>query len=249
MINKAKSPCESIVVFGGGSGIGLATATLASAAGCRVTIADRNPETAALSIVSSQACNFLVCDATVPSQVTQVLADAAKSYGRLDGVVTTIGGARVRTDLALDIEYWREEIEFNLTSAYIVSVAAAGMMLPMRHGSIVMTGSSFGDVPAPDRIAYAAAKSGVIALTKSLALATARAGIRVNCVAPGATDTQRLRRMTGSPEDFTKICDAAPQGRVATPQDCAEAVLFLLSERARSVTGQVIYVNNGSYMR
>jgi NAD(P)-dependent dehydrogenase (short-subunit alcohol dehydrogenase family) len=235
---------RNYVVFGGGSGIGLAVATLALEFGAAVTISDANPETARLPLLTSPSCTFALCDVTSPSQVRRVLREGGRNGDALDGVVTTVGGATIRSDLALDLEYWSRELSINLTSAYVVASAAieAGV------SSIVTTSSSFALSPGPDRIGYSAAKAGVIGLTKSLARATAMHGIRVNCVAPGLTDTPRVRRMSNSADEFSKLVQAKPQGRIATTADVAHAILFLMSDAAKSITGQVIHVNNGSFM-
>jgi 3-oxoacyl-[acyl-carrier protein] reductase len=239
---------RALVIFGAGSGIGLAAAELASVAGAQVTIADIDPATADLTVVRSGQCTFAKCDVTSVAQVKDVLLQAARRHNGLDGVVTTVGGAQVRTDLAPDIDYWTREIAFNMTSAYIVASAAIMVMREAGHGSVVTTSSSYGQVPGPDRIAYSSAKAGVLALTRSLAAATARTGIRVNCVAPGATDTPRFRRMSGGVGEIDNLAKAKPQGRIATTEEVAHAILFLLSDAASSITGQVIHVNNGSHM-
>jgi NAD(P)-dependent dehydrogenase (short-subunit alcohol dehydrogenase family) len=239
---------RKLVIFGAGAGIGLAAAAQASAAGDTVIIADADPAAAHLPIVADGSCSFVPCDVTDTGQVRQVLADAAQRLGGLDGVATTVGGAQVRSDLTLDIDYWTRQIGFNLTSAYIVATTAIEIMRDFGRGSIVTTASSYAVQPGPDRVAYSAAKAGVIALTKSLAAATARQGLRINCVAPGLTDTPRVRRMSASAHDFEKLGEAKPQGRIATTDEVASAILFLLSEAAGSITGQVIHVNNGSLM-
>jgi len=236
-----------MVIFGGGSGIGLAAARLASQMGDRVTIADSDATAAQLAIVTDGHCGFAVCDVTDPTQVKRALAEAS-AHSRLDAVVTTVGGAQVRRELALDLDYWACDLMFNLTSAYVVATAAIEVMSPHGAGCIVTTSSSFAVQPGPDRIAYSAAKAGVIGLTRSLAAATARLGIRVNCVAPGLTDTPRVRSLSGTPDAFKALELAKPLGRAATAEDVAQAILFLASDAAASMTGQVIHVNSGSYM-
>jgi NAD(P)-dependent dehydrogenase (short-subunit alcohol dehydrogenase family) len=243
-VSRAADRQRNYVVFGGGSGIGLAVATLAVASGAAVTLSDANPDTARLPLLASSTCTFALCDVTSPAQVRRVLGEAGRNGEKLDGVVTTVGGATIRSDLALDLDYWSKEISTNLTSAYIVATAAieAGV------SSIVTTASSFAVAPGPDRVGYSAAKAGVIGLTRSLARATALRGLRVNCVAPGLTNTPRVRRMSGSADEFMKLAQTKPQGRIATTEDVAHAILFLLSDAAQSITGQVVHVNNGSLM-
>lgn len=237
-----------IVIFGGGSGIGYAAAGMARASGAMVMIADANPAVAQLPLVTSGQCQFAVCDAADPAAVRRVLADVVTQHGSVDGVVTTVGGAQLRTDLGVDMDYWTRQISFNLGSAYIVAASAIEVMRVSGAGSIVTMSSSFALMPGVDRIAYSAAKAGVIGLTRSLAAATARLGLRINCVAPGLTDTPRVREMAGADDTFAAWAAAKPQGRVATADDVASAILFLLSDASRSMTGQVIHVNNGSLM-
>lgn len=236
------------MVFGGGSGIGLATATIGADAYSAVVIADPDPCCGQLDLVRSGRVSWVSGDARKPDEVLGLLSTLIQEYGILPAVVTTVGGAHVQNPLELDLDAWRAEVEFNLNSAYVVATAAAGIMAKHGGGAIVTTSSSYATVAKADRIGYSAAKAGVIALTKSLALATARKGIRVNCVAPGATDTPRVRSMTGTAKEFEKVLEASAQGRIATPEDVAQAILYLASPAASSITGQVIWVNNGTYM-
>ncbi|MDO8277031.1 MAG: SDR family oxidoreductase [Burkholderiaceae bacterium] len=239
---------STLVVFGGASGIGLAVARIAIAQGAAVLIADTDEKMRERDLVRGGACSFVRCDATDPQQVQAALDQGLRFTGRLDGVVTTVGGAHLHDPLEVDLAAWRRETALNLDSAYLVATSAARIMAATGGGSIVTTSSSFANVARADRIAYAASKAGVISLTKSLALAVARKDIRVNCISPGATDTPRVRAMTGSDADWRQICEQSVQGRIQTTDDVANAIVFLLSPGARSITGQVIWVNNGSYM-
>jgi NAD(P)-dependent dehydrogenase (short-subunit alcohol dehydrogenase family) len=238
----------SLVVFGGASGIGLATARLGGANHRNVIIADIDEGAASLDLVRSGKARWEKCDATDPDAVQALLAATARNPGGLSAVVTTVGGAHMADPLKLDLAAWRKETAFNLDSAYIVATSAAQLMVAQGHGAIVTTASTYAYVAKTDRIGYCASKAGVIALTKSLAVATARHGVRVNSVAPGSTDTPRLRAMTGSEAAWEEKLAASVQGRISTPEDLANTILFLASPAAQSITGQVIWVNNGNYM-
>lgn len=238
----------SLVVFGGASGIGLAAVTLGADRYAHVVLADVDPRAQELDVVRSGRARFAHCDAADPQGVPELLERVRRECGSLDTVVTTVGGAHMHDPLELDLPAWRREIAFNLDTAYVVATSAARLMAEHGGGAIVTSSSSYGVLPGKDRIGYTAGKAGVIALTKSLAQAVARRNVRVNCVAPGSTDTARLRAMAGSEAAMQARYDASPQGRIATPEDLAEAILFLASPAARSMTGQVLWVNNGVLM-
>lgn len=237
-----------IVIFGGASGIGLATAMLALPRFGHVIIADIAPDGPDLAIVETGQAKFKHCDATEALAVDALLTSIVEQFGRLDAVITTVGGAHLYDPLVVDIEAWHRELGFNLDSAYLVAVTAAKYMKQYGGGSIVTTSSTIAQVPRPERLGYAAAKAGVIALTKGLALAVAADGICVNCVAPHSTDTPRFRALIGDEAALEARVDASPQKRISVPDDHAQAILFLVSEAAKSITGQVLWVNNGNYM-
>jgi NAD(P)-dependent dehydrogenase (short-subunit alcohol dehydrogenase family) len=237
-----------IVIFGGASGIGLATAELAVAAHREVVIADINAGGPELEIVRSGRVQFASCDAGDPDAVGRLLETVSSRHDGLAAVVTTVGGAHPHDPLEVDLAAWRRELAFNLDTAYVVATTAARVMKATGGGSIITTSSTIGYVPRADRLGYGVAKAGVVALTKSLALAVGREGVRVNCVAPHSTDTPRFRKLIGTEEALEQRLQASPQGRICVPEDLANTILFLASPAAVSMTGQVLWVNNGSYM-
>jgi NAD(P)-dependent dehydrogenase (short-subunit alcohol dehydrogenase family) len=225
---------RAIVMTGGSSGIGLACAELALELGARVTIADVRP-------CELAGAEYVHCDARDPGDVERALP------GRLDGLVTTVGGAELGSIEELTLERWNEQLAFNLTSAYVPARAAL-LAMRDRGGAIVTVSSGYADLPGPDRAAYTAAKAGVIAFTRSLAAAGAPHRVRANCVAPGPTDTPRFRAMNGGDEGVERVRAAMPMGEIPVPRDCAAMICFLLSDAARQVTGQTIHVNGGVHM-
>lgn len=237
----------ALIVYGGGSGIGLATAKLAARASQKVVIADVNAAAGGLDLIRVGSAHFVQCDVTNPADVERAFEEGGEVFGGIKSVVTTVGGAHLQEALDFDLDAWRREIAFNLDTAYIVATLCAQRLKASGGGSIVTTSSTMGSVPGVDRIGYAAAKAGVIALTKGLALAVAADGVRVNCVAPHTTDTPRLRALIGSAV-IQERQKASPQGRISLPEEVAQAILFLASEASSAMTGQVIWVNNGNYM-
>lgn len=239
---------RSIVVVGGGSGIGWAAAEAAIGLGARVAVADIDPATADLVKSLGKAALFVPCDATDPQQVAALLDRAAERHGGIDGLFTTVGGAHLAPVDAVDLAAWNAELAFNLTSAFLVCRAALPHMARRGGGAIVTTSSGYAIMAGPDRAAYTAAKAGVIALTRTLAATAAPQRIRVNCIAPGPTDTPRFRAMNGGDAGVERVRKAMPLGTIPKPIDCANVALFLLSDAASQVTGQVVHVNGGLLM-
>lgn len=242
------TPGPSTLVFGGGSGIGLAAARLAAERGARVTVADLDRATPGrLAGLGVQAC-FAECDVTDADSVRAAVETVVTRWGRLDQVLTTVGGATVADVSDLDPVTWDRELSVNLTSAYLVGRCVLPVLIAQGAGSLVLTSSGQAVMAATDRAGYAAAKAGVISLTRSLAGTAARHGVRVNCVAPGPTDTPRFRAMNGGDEGVEAVRQAMPMGWIPVPEDCAEAALYLLSDSARAITGQTLHVNGGLLM-
>lgn len=237
---------RSLLVVGGGSGIGLAAARLAIEDGGQVVIADVDPDAAERA--SEIGAGFLSCDAREAESVQRAVAQTVERHGQLDGVFTTVGGARLVNLEDMTPADWTAEVSFNLTTAFNVGQAALPVLQRQRQGAIVTTSSGYAVMPGTDRPGYVAAKAGVIALTRSLAAALAPYRARANCVAPGPTDTPRFRAMNGGDEGVERVRASMPMGEIPKPEDCARVALFLLSDDARQVTGQVIHVNGGLLM-
>jgi 2-hydroxycyclohexanecarboxyl-CoA dehydrogenase len=238
----------STLVFGGGSGIGFAAALLAAQRGARVTVADLDPGTPDRLAGSGVPVGFVQCDVTTGDSVASAVTSVLGRHGRIDQVLTTVGGAVIAEVTELDQAIWDRELSVNLTSAYHVARRVLPVLAEQRSGALVLTSSGQAVMAATDRAGYAAAKAGVISLTRSLAGSVAKQGVRVNCVAPGPTDTPRFRAMNGGVEGVEVVRRAMPMGWIPRPEDCAEVALFLLSDAARAVTGQTVHVNGGLLM-
>ncbi len=145
-------------------------------------------------------------------------------------------------------EEWRQVLRVNLRGIFLCCRAAARAMVPRRAGAIVTMASGLGFSGARDRAAYGASKAGVAAFTKSLALELAPHGIRANAVAPGTLDTAMPRALPGRSEaDVQQALRRNPLGRVGSPDDAADLILFLLSPRSSHITGQVVHINGGDF--
>lgn len=240
---------RSLLVVGGASGIGLAAARTAAAAGARVVVADIDRSGAETLGALDGELSFTECDARDAGSAAAAVEATVQRHGRLDWLLTTVGGAHLAPLEDLDPDAWEREISFNLTSAYAVCRAALPVLREQRAGAIVTTSSGYALLPGVDRPGYVAAKAGVIAFTRSLAATLAPYRARANCIAPGPTDTPRFREMNGGDEGVERVRRAMPLGEIPTPEDCANVALFLLSDAARQVTGQVVHVNGGLVMQ
>jgi NAD(P)-dependent dehydrogenase (short-subunit alcohol dehydrogenase family) len=233
---------RSILITGGASGIGRACAELASSLGAGVTVADVvEPPPPARAV-------HVDCDVRDPEAMRSAVEAASGQGGRLDGLITTVGGAHPASLEELSPDQWREEIEFNLTSAYLACREALPVMRRRQGGAIVTVSSDYAFLPGPDRAAYTAAKAGLVAFTRSVAASAAPDRVRANCVSPGPTDTPRFRAMNDGDEGVERVRRTLPLGEIPKPADVANAAIFLLSDAARQITGQVIHVNGGLLM-
>jgi NAD(P)-dependent dehydrogenase (short-subunit alcohol dehydrogenase family) len=237
---------RSLLVVGGGSGIGLEAARLAAAAGARVVVADIDE--AASDAAAEAAAAFVRCDALELGSVEAAIRETVERHGRLDALLTTVGGGHIAPLEAMSPADWNAEIGFNLTSAYTVCRAAVPVLREQRGGAIVTTSSGYAVMAGEDRPGYVAAKAGVIAFTRSVAMTLAPFRARANCIAPGPTDTPRFRAMNGGDEGVERVRRSMPLGEIPKPDEVAIVALFLLSDAARQVTGQVIHVNGGLLM-
>ncbi len=242
------SAALSVIVTGGASGIGAATARRVIAAGGSVGIIDLNVERAA-ALARELGPNAAAEKASVLDEAGLAVAWRALS-SRLppaSGLVNCAGVAPVpRAIEEYPVAEWTRMLESHLTGTYVPcrvigsAIAAAGA-----GGSIVNLASVLSFRAGPV-LAYGAAKCGVVSLTEALAVHWARQGVRVNAVAPGWTDTPFLRpKERGEQRDLAPILDATPQRRLMQPQEIAEVIHFLLSQGASAVTGATIPCDGG----
>jgi 2-hydroxycyclohexanecarboxyl-CoA dehydrogenase len=239
-----------VVVTGGASGIGRATALLLAREGARVFVGDVDRE-GARAVAAEAAGEGLALDA-VPLDLTQpaTIADfAAAVHGqapRIDGLVNGAGWDRIQPFLENPPDMWDQLIQINLMGAIRLTRALLGPMVAAQQGKIVNISSDAGRVGSTGETVYAAAKGGLIAFTKSLARELARYRINVNCVCPGPTDTPLFQRQ---PERMREaLTRAIPFRRIARPEEIAEAVMFFLGRRSDYITGQVLSVSGGLTM-
>jgi NAD(P)-dependent dehydrogenase (short-subunit alcohol dehydrogenase family) len=239
------------LVTGGASGIGRATALTFANEGAIVIIADIDPcgseKTAEKITATGGAAHAIATDVTEASDVEILVARIADAWGHLDCAFNNAGvpdGAASWLDLTEEV--WERVLKLNLTGVWLCMRAEIRQMLIQGGGAIVNTASIFGLVASPTAPAYTASKHGVIGITKSAALAYAHAGIRVNAVCPAYIDTPMSERIFSQyPERKSPIIARHPIGRLGTPDEVAEAVVWLCTDASSFVTGHALAVDAG----
>jgi NAD(P)-dependent dehydrogenase (short-subunit alcohol dehydrogenase family) len=242
---------RAILITGGSSGIGLATARLFLDEGAGVTITGRDSQrisAARESLRDSGGVHAVAGDVSKPTDAQAMVDGHLDAYGRLDYVFCNAGIPGVAPIDQLDEALWDRVIGVNLKGVYTVIKAAVPHMKE-RGGAIVTMGSEAGITGQPDLAAYCASKGGVVNLTRALALELIRFGIRVNCLCPGITDTPMCQTEAEMAPDPQAVWDSwknwAPIGRWADASEQARAVLYLMRDATFSV-GTVL-VSDGGY--
>lgn len=240
------------LVTGGGSGIGRASALALAREGARVVVADvavtGGQETVALITQAGGNATFVPTDVAQASAVEALIATTVATYGRLDCAHNNAG---IEGVFATTAEYpedtWDRVMAINLKGVWLCMKYELPQMLRQGQGAIVNTASIAGLVGASHMPAYVASKHGVAGLTKTAALEYAKAGIRVNAVCPGIIRTPMVERffVQRSPHAETRLSAVEPVGRLGTPEEVAEAVVWLCSEAASFVTGHTMTVDGG----
>lgn len=240
------------IVTGGSRGIGRATALRLAEAGAQVAISYLNKEDAAEEVVREVRTRggeaFAVrADMVDLKQATALVEATVERFGRVDVMVANAGiweGAPVED---LSEELWDRVIDANLKGTWTACRAAVPVMKRQRRGSIVVVSSTAGQRGEAFYSNYAASKGGQISLTKSLASELAP-HIRVNSVAPGWVDTELNDGVFNDRAYKEKVTDAVPLRRIATPDDVALSILFLASDWAQHITGEILNVNGGAVL-
>jgi NAD(P)-dependent dehydrogenase (short-subunit alcohol dehydrogenase family) len=238
------------LVTGAASGIGRATALRLASEGAAVACLDRDPDGLDATIVDIGAASGtalpVLCDLADRSAIGPAVASVVGQFGGLDVVCNIAGVGGFWHDEGFPIEEWDRLIAINLTATWLVCQSALPHLLASERSAIVNTASTAATDATPYETAYAATKGGVIALTRSLSLNHAKAGLRANCIAPGPIDTpiaKQYGRLEGADSQLLRMI--MPFGEVGRPEDVAAVFAFLASDDAIHVSGEVLKVDGG----
>ncbi|WP_426730510.1 3-oxoacyl-[acyl-carrier-protein] reductase [Myxococcus faecalis] len=241
-----------VLVTGGSRGIGRACAVAFAKAGASTVIISyagneaAAQETVGLLTAAGAKAESVRFDVSDTAACAAAIEGIVKNHGRLDVLVNNAGMAVDGLVMRVKDDDWDKQLDANLRGPFALIRAASRPMMKQRSGAIVNVTSVVGDMGNPGQSAYSAAKAGLVGLTKTVAKELSSRGIRVNAVSPGFISTDMTAHLND--ELRQKMVEGIPLGRLGSPEEVAQAVLFLSGDASSYITGEVLKVNGGMYM-
>lgn len=237
---------KTVLITGGSRGIGRAMVQLFSEKGYSVAFTYKSSETEAKSLAEATGAICIKADSAIESEVLSAVKLAEESLGHIDCLINNAGVSSFSLFTDLTLEDWNRCLSVNLTGAFLYSKAVIPSMVSRKQGRIINITSMWGLVGSSCEVHYSTAKAGLIGMTKALAKELGPSGITVNAIAPGVIETEMNKCL--SEDDKAALCDETPLMRMGRPCEIAEAALFLASEGASFITGEVMNVSGGFIM-
>ncbi len=236
---------RAFAVIGAGRGIGRQTSHALAQAGARLLCVDSHPERAReiADEVGGVAC---VADVRERAEVERIVAEVVSTFGTIEGIVDIVGASRFGAFLSTTDDDWEWTFDLVLRQAFLVAQIGGGALAERGGGVLAFVASISGLTSSPLHAAYGAAKAGLMSLVRSAAVELGPRGVRVNAVAPAGTTTPRMLEVLDA-EARESITQAVPLRRMAEPADIAGSLLFVVSDLASFVNGQVLVVDGGGH--
>src|SRR6202043_186130 len=244
----------AVLITGALTGIGRATALAFAREGARIVVSGRHDDkgnalVSELQEIGAEA-TFIKSDVRHDDEVRALVDGTVRRFGRLDVAVNNAGTEGKPGPLTDQTpESYAATFDTNVLGTLLSMKHELRVMLPQGSGSIVNVSSTYGRAGAPGAALYVASKHAVEGFTKAAALEFAETGVRINVVAPGTTETGMLNRFTGTPENKADLISRVPMKRIAQPEEIAEAILFLASDKASYITGASLAADGGKLAR
>ena len=238
---------KKALITGASGGIGKELARILVEYDAEVCISGRNiEELAELKKSLGDKCHTVPCDLSNKDQISELFSKSEEILGQIDILVNNAGITKDNIFLRMSEEEWLDVININLNSTFNLLKLVTKGMVKRKYGRIINISSVVGVTGGAGQVNYAASKSGLIGLTKSLSQELATRNITVNCIAPGFIETPMTEKLDDKRKDI--IINSIPASRIGSPKDLSSAVIFLASQESSYITGQTIHINGGLYM-